>query len=81
MDFQKLCLNVEHLRIYQGEKQLWTNVINITNWSEDQLNQVDFSSDVPDFEKGCELLCKERIPVDKSLLKKSFSILKYFTNF
>jgi hypothetical protein len=81
MDFQKLCLHVEHLRIYRGEKQLWTNIINIINWTEDQLSQVDFSSEIPDFEKGCELLCKERIPVDKSLLKKSFSILKYFTNF
>jgi len=60
-------------------------------WDEDDLEMVSnvikrgsywaIGPEIPEFEKGCELLCKERTPVDKSLLRKSFSILKYFTNF
>lgn len=81
LDLQKLCVHVEHLKTYKGKKQLWTNEVYVTFTGEDQLSQVTFSRKTPTIEEGCTLICKERIPVDQSLIQRSFSILKYFTNF
>ncbi|MGQ9615342.1 MAG: hypothetical protein ACUVWJ_02965 [Spirochaetota bacterium] len=81
LDFQKLCIRAEHLRVYEGKNRLWTNEVYIKFFGEDQLNEVDFSNKEPPFEEGCRLLSEERKPVDRSILKKSISILKYFTRF
>ncbi len=81
LDFQKLCVHAEHLKVYEGKSRLWTNEVNIDFFGEDEPSEVGFSNTEPTFEEGCKLLCEERIPVDRSLLKKSVSILKYFTRF
>lgn len=81
LDFQKLSVHVEHFKIYSGHKRLWTNEVYINFVSEDQLSKVEFSDKIPAFEEGCTLLCEERVAVDKSILKRSISILKYFTTF
>ncbi len=81
LDFQRLSVHVEHLRVYRGTKRLWTNEVQIDFFGEDQPSNIDFSDKIPNFEEGCVLLSEERTPVDKSLLKKSVSILKYFTTF
>jgi hypothetical protein len=79
LDFQKLCIHVEHLRVYEGTTRLWTNEVRITYIGEDLPSRIDFSDKKPNFEEGCTLLCVERIPVNRSILKKSVSIFKYFT--
>ena len=81
LDFQKLSIHVEHLKVYAGKETLWTNEVKITFFGEDQPNKIDFSDKKPDLEKDCVLLSKERTPVDRSLLKKSVSFFKYFTSF
>ena len=81
LDFQKLCIHIEHLRVYTGPKRLWTNEVSITFTGPDQPTLLDFSDRQPDREEGCVLLSDERTPVTKSLLKKSVGILKYFTSF
>jgi len=81
LDFQRLSVHVEHLRVYRGSKRLWTNEVQVDFFGEDQPSHIDFSDKIPNFEEGCVLLSEERKPVDKSLLKKSVSILKYFTTF
>lgn len=81
LDFQKLCIHAEHLRVYEGKNKLWTNEVYIKFFGEDQPNEVDFSDNKPSFEEGCRLLSEERKPVDRSIFKKSISILKYFTRF
>ncbi len=81
LDFQKLSVHVEHLKIYSGQKRLWTNEVCISFVSEDQLSKIVFSDKIPAFEDGCTLLSEERAVVDKSILKRSISILKYFTTF
>ncbi len=81
LDFQRLSVHVEHLRVYRGSKRLWTNEVHIDFFGDDLPSRIDFSDKMPDFEEGCMLLSEERTPVDKSLLKKSVGILKYFTTF
>ena len=79
LDFQKLCIHVEHLKVYKGKQRLWTNEVRITYVGEAQPSRIELSDKKPNFEEGCTLLCGERIPVNKSILKKSVSIFKYFT--
>ena len=79
LDFQKLSIHVEHLRVYGGKLRIWTNEVRITFTGEDQLSRIDFSDKKPALEEGCTMISDERTPVDKSLLKKSVSILRYFT--
>ncbi|MBN2322768.1 MAG: DUF432 domain-containing protein [Spirochaetes bacterium] len=81
LDFKKLCIHVEHLRVYAGKERLWTNEVTITYTGADQPTLIDFSDSPPQREKDCLLLSEERIPVTRSLLKKSVGILKYFTSF
>ena len=81
LDFQKLCIHAEHLRVYAGPERLWTNDVSITFTGPDQPTLLDFSDRPPDREKECVLMSKERTPVSRSLLKKSVGILKYFTSF
>jgi len=79
LDFQKLCIHVEHLKVYKGRQRLWTNEVQITYAGESQPSRIDISEKKPAIEEECTLLCGERIPINKSILKKSVSIFKYFT--
>jgi len=79
LDFQKLCIHVENLRVYGGVKRLWTNEVTITYTGPDQPALLSFSDRPPALEEESVLLSEERIPVSKSLLKKGVGILKYFT--
>ncbi len=81
LDFQKLNIHVEHLRVFAGKTRLWTNEVSIRFFGEDQPGQVEFSSKTPQFEKPLALLTEERVPVSQSILKKSIGILKHFKNF
>jgi hypothetical protein len=80
LDFQKFSIHVEHLKIYSGEKALWTNEVKITFLDEDQPSNIDFSKKKPVIEKDCVLISEERTPVNQSLIKKSVSFLKHFTS-
>lgn len=81
LDFKKLSIHVEHLKVYAGQNSLWANEVQITFIGEDQPSKINFSNKKPTVEEGCKLLSEERTPIDRSLLKKSVSIFKYFTSF
>jgi hypothetical protein len=79
LDFQKLCIHVEHLKVYSNGKRLWTNEVSITYEGVNLLSSVKYSEAVPAFEDDCRLINGERVPAEKSIFKKSFSFLRYFT--
>lgn len=79
VDFQKMCVHVERLRVYRCGGRLWTNQVHIGVFGEDQDNHVSFSRKAPDTDQKCELLTAERIPAERSLLHRGVSILKSFT--
>jgi hypothetical protein len=81
LDFQKLDIHVEHLRVYAGAHRLWTNEVGIRFLGDGQPVQVEFSNNAPSFEKHLTLLAEERVPTSQSILKKSIGILRHFTNF
>jgi hypothetical protein len=79
LDFQKLCIHVEHLKVYGSERRLWTNEVSITYEGVNLLSSIKYSDTAPAFEENCRLISRERLPAEKSIFKKSFSFLRYFT--
>lgn len=71
VDITRLCVHVEHLNIYLGETRLWTNGVSITFKGENEVSQVAYSRDVPEYEPAAEMLSKARKPLKKPLLKRS----------
>ncbi len=80
VDFQKMCVHVERLRVYKSPGRLWTNEVRIEIVGEDQSSQISFSRKAPEIERGCVLLTGERISSERGLLYKGVSILKSFTS-
>ena len=78
LDVQRLCVHAEHLRIYDGAKQPWTNEVKITVRGEGQASQIDFAKNPPNFEAVGELLSDARTPVTHSILKRGVSSLGLF---
>jgi hypothetical protein len=79
--FQKLCIHVENLRVYRANRLLLTNDVEITFIGEELPSQIVLSDGKPSISGDSVMICEERIPTSKSLLKKSFSLLKCFTNY
>lgn len=81
LEFQRLCVRVEHLHVYRGQRRLWTNQVEVVFKGEDLVSQINIRRYAPVFEQTSERLCPAREPVDHSLLKKSFSFLRAITGF
>ena len=78
--FQRLCVRCIHLKIYKGEKHLWTNQANVNFRGPDQISQVAFSKLQPPYETELELISPERITAESNLLKKVLVFSKTITN-
>jgi len=81
LDFQRICIRVEHLTVYRGGTRLWTNQVEVLFRGEELTSQIIMNRDVPGFDEAAEAICPAREPVEKSLLKRSFFFLKSLTGF
>jgi hypothetical protein len=81
LDFQSLCVHVEHLRVYRGSNHLWTNEVNITYKGDEQPSEIRYVDRIPKFEEPSMLISREREPSQKKIISKSFSIIKTITTF
>jgi hypothetical protein len=79
LDFQRICVRVEHLHVYRGLRRLWTNQVEVQFKGEDFASQINIIKYAPRLEGISERLCAAREPVERSLLKKSFSVLRSLT--
>jgi hypothetical protein len=79
LDFQRLCLRVQHLKTFDGDLQPWTNEVKVTYRGEQHESRVEYDHGPPTHRKVGELLSEARTPVAHSLIKRSFSTLKVFT--
>jgi hypothetical protein len=71
LDVERFCVPVEHLRIYAGQKQLWTNNIHITFRGDDKASHINYAESPPTFEPVGQILSEARTPLKQTLLKKS----------
>ena len=81
LDFRRICIRVEHLHVYRGVRRLWTNQVEVLFKGEDFASQINVLKYAPKLEASSERLCPAREPVERSLLKKSFSFLRSLTGF
>lgn len=78
LDIERLCVHVEHLKTYSGDKNLWTNGVTITFRGEDQVSKIDYSRERPAFEPISGMLSEARTPIKETILKKSIGSFKFF---
>lgn len=79
LNVERFCVHVEHLNIYNGSDNLWTNEINITFKGESEISQVQYSQNPPTFEPVQNIISEARFPLKKALLKRSLSDFKLFS--
>jgi hypothetical protein len=81
LPLEKVCLHVENLSVFKGETRLWTNGMNVIFKGAEQATQIQITPSVPLFEENLVLAADARLPAEGWNIKKTFSMLKYFTEF
>lgn len=76
IDIQRLCVALDHLRIYDSELQLWTNQVTVVVQGPEQTSKIDYSNVAPEYESVGKLLTEAKVPQKKTLLKRSISSLQ-----
>jgi hypothetical protein len=79
LPFEKVCLHVENLSVFKSGTRLWTNGLNVIFKGPEQATQIQITGGVPDFEGNLLLASGARQPAEGWSIKKTFSMLKYFT--
>ncbi|WP_455382172.1 hypothetical protein [Salinispira pacifica] len=79
LDFQRLCVHAEYLRLYEGANRLYTNHVKVAFRGEEHLSQIELSKTAPDIEPDCRLIQSARMQADQSLMKKTFQVLRSLT--
>jgi hypothetical protein len=81
LNFERLCVRVEYLNVYRGRERLWTNELNVRFQGDEHSSQVTIGKGAPTFADNLIKACEAREPVDKTILKQSFSFLRSLTGF
>ena len=79
LDFQRLCVQTNHLKIYAGRDHMWTNEVKVTYKGEDTPSQIDFAQRSPTGDDVGELITEARAPLTRGFVQKGFDTLKSFT--
>jgi len=81
LPFERICLRVQHLGIYQGKTYLWTNTSSVVKSTSQQLSQVTFSKGAPGEERDAILITppRERAP-SNNLLLRTFGNLRHLAD-
>ncbi len=80
LDFDRMIFRVPYLSLYYGEKTLYSTPAVITFRGQDQISQVSFKKNPPQYEPDMKLASSPRISEEKGLLKRSFYFIKTLYN-
>ncbi len=81
LEFQKICIHVENLSVFRGRQRLWTNSLHVVFRGPDQVTQIEIAHEPPGFEQHLELAAAARQPSAGWNIRKTFGMLKSFTDF
>lgn len=81
LDVNRFCVNVEYLKIYKGQNQLWTNEVHISFQGEDAASRIDYLQKSPEYEAVDSILSDAKTKWEKTLLKKSLGTFKLLASF
>ncbi|MFW5744382.1 MAG: hypothetical protein ACOC2D_13990 [Spirochaetota bacterium] len=74
--FERICVHVEHMRLYDGADRLWTNELRVSFRGADQVSQLTFLPRPPARAGDAEPLSQPRIAPETGLLKRSFAVIR-----
>ena len=81
LDFERICVHVENLSIFEDGEKLWTNEVEVAFKGTDQISQIDIQdrppSDLPDAKK----ITQPRVVLNSNILRRSYSFIRQFTGF
>lgn len=81
LDFQRICVHVEYLSLFSCDKGLWTNGIEVVFRGADLASQITPLPGKPKYDENAALISPPRVTPGADLLRKSFSVIKYYTGF
>jgi len=84
LDFEKICVHVEHLKIYSNGDQLWSNQVRISFQGEDKGSFLKYSDKTPESHmpdgEGLTLMSSYRKSPKNNLLKRSLTLIRDLTD-
>lgn len=72
LDFARLCMHTNSLRIYQGHDRMWTNQGRATYRGENKWSRVVYARGVPPYDGSGRLIGQAREPVDRGAILRTF---------
>lgn len=79
--FEKICLHVENLSIFRGTRLFWTNSLHAIFKGPEQATQIEIIHSPPGFEEGMAPVSEAREPAAGWNIRKTFGMLRSFTDF
>lgn len=81
LPFERICLRVRHLALFQGTDYLWTNTSSILKRANQPVSEVTFGKHPPGEEKGAQLVEPAREPATPhATLLRTFGNLRSITD-
>ena len=74
--FERICVHVEHMRLYEGSDRLWTNELRVSFRGADQVSQLAFLPHPPAGAGEARPVTEPRVPPETGLLKRSFALIR-----
>ncbi|MDF1815902.1 MAG: hypothetical protein P1V20_27125 [Verrucomicrobiales bacterium] len=76
LPFERICIRVKHLKIYQGETYLWSNDIRVTKTSSQELSQVSYAATPPEIDPTAVEIAPSREKVSGGIFLRTFNNLR-----
>jgi len=74
--FERICVHVEHMRLYQADGRLWTNEVRVAFRGTDQISQLTFEQGPPERAGQADPVCEPRFPAESGIIKRSFALIR-----
>ncbi|MFW5784266.1 MAG: hypothetical protein ACOCY8_07095 [Spirochaetota bacterium] len=74
--FERICVHVEHMRLFRAGARLWTNEVRVGFRGSDQVSQLTFLPRPPELASDATVVCEPRVPPEAHLLKRSFALIR-----
>ncbi len=81
LNFERLCLRVQYLNIYQGATRMWTGRGRVSYRGEEIWSRIVYAQKAPEFDEAGHLLGGAREPARRGVLLKTFDNLKHLADF
>lgn len=76
LDFDKLCLRVEHLSLFQKDHELWSDETLIIHQGREKYSDIEMKGKLPLEAKGGKIIAKPRTPIKRTFAVRSFKLIK-----